>query len=418
VTGSRTKKAETSKAKPGAPRAGDPRTKSRDNAPRGPRHGAGSASGAAKGKAHASAPKNKPPRTPAPEPEERTRKNPPDPPRPKRVEKDASGPSRAGRVAIVGRPNVGKSTFLNGALELPLAIVSPTPQTTRDAILGVVRRGSVEIGLLDTPGLHKPKTELGRKMNDAAREAARGADVVIFMTDIPKTLGDAPMTLPPGDLVLLKDLPENVPVVFVLNKVDVVKDKAKLFPLLAEIGALPMFQDPGPQGETPSAGPKHPLAAIIPISAKRPTGGVERVLDEVAKLCPEGPFRHGADDVTDKPLRFFAAEYVREQILLATSSEVPHAVAVVVDQFLEPADGGVAQVDATIHVERPGQKKILIGAGGSMLKRVGTYARKRFEALYGHQIHLKLWVRVTPDWRASTDMIDEIARTGESGETG
>lgn len=297
---------------------------------------------------------------------------------------------RSGTVALLGRPNVGKSTLLNAALDVPLAIVSKTPQTTRDALLGVLHRGAIEIAFLDTPGLHKPKTELGRVMNDAAREAARRADVVVLVTEVPKASREGEALAPnPADLVLVADVDPKTPVICVVNKIDRVKVKAELFPLLEALGKARDF------------------AAIVPVAAIK-ANGVERVVDEIAKLLPEGAFKYGEDDLTDKPMRFFAAEYVREQILRATAAEVPHAVAVVVDQFVEPAGGGVARVDATIHVERPGQKRILIGTGGEMLKRVGTAARKRFEALYGRQINLKLWVRVTPNWRESTKELEEL----------
>lgn len=333
---------------------------------------------------------------------------------------------RSGTVAIIGRPNVGKSTLLNAALEQPLAIVSPVPQTTREALLGVVHHEDAEIALLDTPGIHRPKTELGRMMNVAAREAARSADVIVFMTDVPQRLatkGTAekekterlpPARVHPGDLTLLADLKGGAPVILVLNKIDRFRDKAEMLPLLEALGKA------------------HSFASIVPISARR-ADGVERVMGEVAKLLPKGAWRFEADEVTDKPTRFFAAEYVREQILQATEAEVPHAAAVVIDQYLEPAGGSagpgkkgrepkkpVVRIDATIHVERPGQKKILIGHGGEMLKRIGTEARRRIEELIGQQINLKLWVRVTPDWRQSVAALAELgySKAGEGeGET-
>jgi GTP-binding protein Era len=322
---------------------------------------------------------------------------------------------RSGRVALIGRPNVGKSTLLNAALEQPLAIVSPVPQTTRDAILGVIHRGEAEIALLDTPGFHKPRTELGRAMNNAAREAARSADVIVFVTDLPEpkklpAKGDStrpresiPRGPHPGDLTLLADLPAEVPVLLVVNKVDRLRDKPQMLPLLEALGAV------------------RPFASVIPISARK-ADGVERVLDEVAKLCPEGEWRFGEDDITDKPTRFFAAEYVREQILRATEAEVPHAAAVAIERYLEPPAGGVVHIDATIHVERQGQKKILIGAGAEMLKRIGTQARRRIEELIGRQVNLKLWVRVTPDWRQSGAKLEELGygktEPGEEGNGG
>jgi GTP-binding protein Era len=319
---------------------------------------------------------------------------------------------RSGTVAIIGRPNVGKSTLLNAALEQPLAIVSPMPQTTREALLGVVHHGPAEIALLDTPGLHRPKTELGRRMNNAAREAARRADVIVFVTDVPQRLAtkgspeaatpEAPLPPPrvhPGDVTLLADLKDGAPVILVLNKIDRFRDKAEMLPLLEVLHKA------------------HPFAAVVPISARR-EDGVKLVLDELAKHCPEGAWRFDADEVTDKPTRFFAAEYVREQILRATEAEVPHAAAVVIEQYHEPVGAGVVRIDATIHVERPGQKKILIGHGGEMLKRIGIEARQRIEDLIGRQINLKLWVRVTPDWRQSVAALAELGYSAPGEQEG
>jgi GTP-binding protein Era len=300
--------------------------------------------------------------------------------------------TRSGTVAIVGRPNVGKSTFLNAALGVPLAIVSRTPQTTRDALLGVVHRriddgDDAELLLLDTPGLHKGKDALDRHMNRAARGAARGADVVVFLTDLPREGGAAPLRPHAGDVALLADLGEGVPTVLVVNKVDRLRDKSALLPLLEALAKL------------------RPFAAIVPISALE-EDGVDRVLVEVAKLLPRAPHRYGPDELTDRPSRFFASEYVREQILLRARQEVPHAVAVSVDAF-EEVPGGF-RVAATIHVDRPGHKKILVGARGAMLKQIGTEARKRLAALVGQKVHLELFVRVTPGWRERPELLGEL----------
>ena len=338
---------------------------------------------------------------------------------------EATGQTRSGRVAILGRPNVGKSTLLNAALDQPLSIVSPTPQTTRDAILGIVRHGSTEIALIDTPGLHKAGSALGRAMNRSARDAAKDADVVVFVAEVPpaKVLSRGGAGIHPGDASLLADIPAETPVILVLNKVDLAKNKEALLPLLQALSAARDF------------------AAVVPVSALRTgKGGVARVLDEVAKLCPQGPHQHAEDEITDRPVRFFAAEYVREQILRATKEEVPHAVAVEVTEFREPGPGRkprpgtpageqkepVVRIEATIHVERPGQKKILVGTKAEMLKRIGTAARKRIEELLGRRVHLQLFVRVTADWRDSPQQLEELgyqtprgagAGSGPNGET-
>ena len=310
---------------------------------------------------------------------------------------------RSGTVALLGRPNVGKSTLLNAALQQPLAIVSPTPQTTREALLGVVHHGDAEIRLLDTPGLHKAQTELGRFMNRSAREAARDADVVVFVAEVPepKRLREGakapPLSPHPKDLALLGDVASDIPCVLVLNKVDRVRDKRVLLPLLEALGKARAF------------------AAIVPVSALK-ANGVTRVLDEVAPLLPEGEWKFGADDLTDRPLRFFAAEYVREQILRATHEEVPHAVAVSIDIYEETETA--TRVEATIHVERPGQKGILVGAGGEMMKRIGTNARLRLEELVGRKVVLKLWVRVSEGWREDPRQLAELGYARGAGTRG
>ncbi len=365
---------------------------------------------------------------PAPVKHETKRNFAPKPSTKKAAPAAAIGPGdhpRAGRVALIGRPNVGKSTLLNAALDQPLAIVSPTPQTTRDAILGVVHQGDAEIALLDTPGLHRPRTELGRVMNQTAREAARSADVVVFVTDVPnlnkkprrgrgmpegeaaveeeaEPAANPPRALAPhpGDLTLLADIGEGTPTVLVVNKVDRLKDKEQILPLLEAFAKVRDF------------------AAVVPISALRKSG-ISRVLDEVSKLLPAGPWRYDLDDITDRPMRFFAAEYVREQILRATQAEVPHAVAVAIERFAEPpGEGGTLHIDATIWVERPGQKRIVIGAAGEMLKKIGTYARLRIEELAGRKVNLKLWVRVTPAWRESRPELNELGYSGKQSAGG
>jgi GTP-binding protein Era len=245
-------------------------------------------------------------------------------------------------------------------------------------------------------------SQLGRIMNQRARDAAKAADVVVFVTDVPmekgksapKTEGKSeppPLTPHRGDLSLLADIGEGLPIVLVVNKVDRLRNKARLLPLLEALGKVRAF------------------AATVPISALK-EDGIDHVLAEIARLLPEGEPRFGEDDLTDRPVRFFAAEYVREQILRATAEEVPHACAVAIDRYAEPAPGttGMVFIDATIHVERPGQKKILIGEGAEMLKRIGTNARLRIEELVGGRVTLKLWVRVTPGWRESARQLDEL----------
>jgi GTP-binding protein Era len=287
--------------------------------------------------------------------------------------------TRAGRVAIVGRPNVGKSTLLNGLLGEPISIISHHPQTTRDAVRGVLTQQSAQIVFVDTPGLHRPRTRLGARMNAIARKSAREADVIVFVADAAASA--APTD---EDLVLLRELAPQTPTVLVLNKVDRVKDKATLLPLLESYSKV------------------HAFAAIVPMSAKRGDAN-ERLLGELRALLPEGPMLYEPDTLSDQPTRFFVAEYVREQILAKTRQEVPHGVAVVVERFDEAAR--VTRIDLAVHVPRESHKKILIGARGATMKAIGTDARKRVEAMLGRHVDLRLWVRVTPDWYDRDDQM-------------
>jgi GTP-binding protein Era len=274
---------------------------------------------------------------------------------------------RSGRVALVGRPNVGKSTLLNALLGEPIAITSPHPQTTRDVIRGVLTVGSFQYVFVDTPGLHDARTRLGHHMNAQAREQAREADVIVLVVE---------PHLDDKDLALSAELPK-LPTVLAINKVDKVKDKQKLLPLLASFSERGGF------------------AAIVPISARR-ADGTDRLLKELGALLPEQPFLFPVDTLSDQPTRFFVAEFVREQILSHTRQEVPHGVAVVVERFDDA--GKVPHIQLTVHVAREGHTGIVVGSGGKMLKAIGTAARARVEQMLGRQVHLELRVRATPDW--------------------
>lgn len=293
---------------------------------------------------------------------------------------------RSGTVAIVGRANVGKSTLLNAALQERLAIVTPTPQTTRDRILGVMRHGDAQIALVDTPGLHRARSRLGRRMNTMARDAAREADVLVFVAAIPDSL---PKVLSPhaGDIELLEQLDPECRAVLVINKIDRLKSKAKLLPLLDAFGKVREF------------------SAVVPISALR-QDGVGLVMDEVAKLLPERGPAYDEDFLTDRPMRFFASEYVREQVTLATRQEIPHNVAVTIERFDEELH--LTRIDATIRVAREGQRGIVIGKGGERLKGIGIAARARVEELLGKQVHLRLWVSTDVGWPESAQALDSL----------
>ena len=319
----------------------------------------------------------------------------------KTVEKSVLHPkvARAGSVALVGRSNVGKSTLMNPLLGQALAITSPIAQTTRHRILGVVRHEDAQIALLDTPGLHKPRSALGKQMNQTARAAVDEADVVCFVTD-PDVKQKGDLSVREGDRVLLQDIGAGKPTILVVNKIDLVRPRSRLMPLLGALGELRDF------------------AAVVPIAGQR-GDGTDRLLSEIAKLLPAGDAMFEEDELTDRPVRFFVAEFVREQILRKTFQEVPHGVAVVVERFDEPSAKELAKsadaptrIELAIHVDREAHKGILIGARGAMLKEVGTQARVKVETMLGKHVHLQLWVRVTPKWFESDARLKELGYSG------
>jgi len=296
---------------------------------------------------------------------------------------------RFGTIAIIGRANVGKSTFLNAALGEPLAIVSPLPQTTRDTLLGVVHRDDAQLAFLDTPGLHRARNELGRRMNGSAREAARAADLVLFVTDVDYLNTPAAKREPidPEDMRLLAGLDPKIPAVVAINKLDRLRDRTKLIPLLDALNKL------------------RPFEAIVPVTVRSPKD-VERLLRLLAGHVPEGPAGYDADTLTNRPSSFFVREYVREAVLAGARGEVPHAVAVSIDSY----DDGpkLVRIEATLHVEKQGQRAILVGRGGQKLKEIGTRARERIEKLVGRKVFLKLFVRITPRWKSVPRQLAEL----------
>lgn len=309
---------------------------------------------------------------------------------------------RFGTVALVGRTNVGKSTFLNCALGEPLAIVSALPQTTRDALLGVAQREDAQIAFLDTPGIHRPRTELGRRMNGAAYDASRSADAILFVTDVwtrppsKATLesfsSDKPLESPwirPGDREILESLPsvQSKPRLLAINKVDLQKDKSVLLPMLTAYEQAGGF------------------SALIPTSFRR-AADVELTLKELIPLLPEGPPGYEEDTLTNRPILFFVREYIREAVLNQLTSEVPHAVAVSIDQADESPQ--LLRISATIHVEKVGQRKIVVGKGGERIKALGIAARQRIEELVQKKVHLELFVRITKEWKDMPRQLSEL----------
>jgi GTP-binding protein Era len=285
---------------------------------------------------------------------------------------------------------VGKSTLLNGLVGEHVSIVSHHPQTTRDRIVGVVTEGAFQLVLLDTPGLHSARNKMGMRMNQEVQGAIDGADVIVFVTDVGP---DAKADLSPKDQTVLASLPQNKPVVLVVNKIDRVKVKADLLPLLSARASAFDF------------------AAVVPISAKR-REGLDRLRREIDKRLPSGERLYDEEQFSDRPARFFVQEYVREQVLRLTREEVPHGVAVTIDRWDE--SGKIPRIEVTIHVDKPNHKKIVIGHGGSVLKEVGTRARERVEALLGNKVMLKLWVRVTEGWYESDRLMRELGYGSET----
>jgi len=294
---------------------------------------------------------------------------------------------RAGFVAILGRPNAGKSTLLNELMGTKLAIVAPRPQTTRTSIQGVLRLPGAQIVFVDTPGIHESSTLLNKRMMDQVRASA-DADVVLFLVDATARFNEDDARA--ADLVKKT----GAPAIAVFNKIDKLHEKAKLLALIEQYQGM------------------HDFAAYIPISALK-GDGVDLLRKEILARLPEGPALYPKDHMTDQPERFLAAEMIREKVLHLTHQEVPHAVAVMVEQWEDsPA---LLRIAATIYVERPGQKAILIGAGGALLKKIGTLARREIETLVGKKVFLQTFVKVRPNWRQDPEFLAATDWRGMAG---
>jgi GTP-binding protein Era len=291
---------------------------------------------------------------------------------------------KSGTVVIIGRPNVGKSTLLNRLLGEKVAIVSNKPQTTRTRILGVAHLPEAQIGFLDTPGLHRPQDRLNARMVQTTLETLDGGDVVYMLADAARQSVHLDRAVVQEVRRVFGSHPR--PVFLVLNKIDAVR-KPLLLPLLDAYSRL------------------YPWTALIPISAK--TGdGVDRLLAATVEALPEGEPRYAADMLTDQSMRALAAELIREQILHETQEEVPHSVAVDIEEFKE--EGGLARIGATVLVEKDSHKGIVIGQHGARLKRVGTKARLGMERLFGMKVFLQLWVKVREEWRQDERLLAEL----------
>ncbi|AKG35740.1 GTPase Era [Paenibacillus durus] len=288
---------------------------------------------------------------------------------------------RSGFVAIIGRPNVGKSTLMNQVIGQKIAIMSDKPQTTRNKIHGVYTTNDSQIVFLDTPGIHKRQSKLGDYMNQTAMSTLGEVEAVLFLIDAAEGLGG-------GDRFIAEQLQGlKTPVILVMNKIDKLEPEA-LLPLITEYSKL------------------HDFAEIVPISAKVGSN-VNTLLEQLQKYLPEGPQYYPEDQVTDHPEQFVIAELIREKILHLTREEVPHSIAVAIeDMRAEP--NGVVHISAVIFVERDSQKGIIIGKQGAMLKEVGRRARTDIENLLGSKTFLELWVKVKKDWRNQERVLRDL----------
>ena len=296
---------------------------------------------------------------------------------------------QSGFVSIIGRPNAGKSTLLNALVGQKVAIVADKPQTTRTSIQGVVTTPEAQIVFLDTPGIHRADSPLNKRLMDQVRNSLEERDLLLFVADAARAFGE--------DDKRAIDVARRVetPVLLVLNKIDLVKEKARLLPVIEQYKQVFEFAD------------------YVPVSASRRIG-LDDLRKAIVDRLPEGPAYFPEDYVTDQPERFLAAELVREKVLLATRQEVPHSVAVTVDKWEETSR--LTRIYATIRVERDGQKAIVIGAKGAMLKQIGTLAREEMEKLFGVKIYLDLHVRVQPGWREKATFLNALDWRTMAGE--
>ena len=282
--------------------------------------------------------------------------------------------TKAAMITICGRPNVGKSTLTNALVGEKVAIVSPKPQTTRNRITAIVERGETQFVLMDTPGIHKPRTKLGDYMVNVVRESVADGGCVLMMVEPVASIG-------PQEEALLERLRETQsPAILVINKIDTV-EKGRLLEVIALYSAAYDFD------------------AVIPVSAR--TGdGLDELLDEMEKYAAEGPHFFPDDMITDQPERQICAELVREKLLRCLDKEIPHGTAVEVTRFSE-RENGVVDIDVTIYCEKDSHKGIVIGKKGAMLKKIGELAREDMEAFLGTKVFLQTWVKVKENWRDS-----------------
>lgn len=288
--------------------------------------------------------------------------------------------SKTAFIAIVGCPNVGKSSILNKLLGEKVAIVSPKPQTTRTRIMGVLTDGAVQLVFTDTPGYHKPKNKLGESMIRAVGEGINDVDACLFVVEPDGEIKDAELTL------IKKIKKASLPAILAINKIDTVENKELLLARISEFAAL------------------YDFTAIVPVSA-HDGSGLGELLDELKSLAFPSEHLFPDDTLTDQPEKVIAAEYIREKILRYIDKEVPHGIAVATESFKERPDSDILDIEATIYCEKESHKGIVIGKGGEMLKRISTSARKELERFFGCRVNLKCWVKVKEDWRNREGLI-------------
>ncbi len=288
----------------------------------------------------------------------------------------------SGFITIIGRTNVGKSTFLNCLLKQKIAIMSEKPQTTRNKIVGVYHADQAQIVFLDTPGFHKPKHLLNTIMLNTAMNTLKEVDAALYLVEPDNTIG-------PGDRYVIEHLRQlETPVILAINKIDLLP-KEELLPVIDTFSRAYSF------------------AEIVPISALK-NENIDHLAEVLLSYLPEGPQYYPEDMVTDQPERFIAAELIREKILHTTREEIPYSIAVVVDRMKTREQGDLVDIDATVFVERSSQKGIIIGKSGGMLKRIGTLARKDIETLLGTQVFLRIWVKVHKNWRMDEQYLKRL----------
>ncbi len=293
-------------------------------------------------------------------------------------------------IAIIGRPNVGKSSLMNKVLGQKVAIVSNKPQTTRTKIMGVMTKGAVQTVFIDTPGFHKPRNELDKSMNKAVGEGMADVDAAILVVEAVTPFKLDPGSIPPGEIELLKELKKRkIKSILVINKIDLLEKKEELLTIITKYNNQFEFD------------------AIIPLSAR--TGdGVDLMISQLEKYAKPSPHYFAEDDITDQPEKVMVAEMIREKLLRTLDKEVPHGIAVDLERFVERdtvSGEPIVEIEATIICEKDSHKGIIIGKQGATLKKIGSMARRDIEEFFGIRANVKLWVKVKEDWRNRQGLI-------------